>query len=132
LNKKSIGILSAHGSKCARKNRSGFKATLSSLISGNWPPTLSGIAFVCCVMVSVAAATKVSLAVFRVSMFLFVGFVLAAQSTPARKPQKPRIKPATVHFGDIGQQFGLRALTLTDVAAAARRLNRLHHGLQRA
>jgi len=44
------------------------------------PPTLSGIAFVCCVMVSVAAATKVSLAVFRVSMFLFVGVVLAAQS----------------------------------------------------
>jgi hypothetical protein len=77
---------------------------------------------------SVAAATKVSLAVFRVSMFLFVGVVLAAQSTPAGKPQKPRIKPA--HFGDIGQQFGLRALTLTDVAAAARRLNRLHHGLQ--
>jgi enediyne biosynthesis protein E4 len=63
-------------------------------------------------MVCASAATKVSLAVFRVSMLLFVGVVLAAQSTPADKPQKSRIKPATVHFEDIAQQVGLRALNV--------------------
>jgi len=45
-------------------------------------------------------------------MLLFVGVVLAAQSTPAGKPQKSRIKPATVHFEDIAQQVGLRALNV--------------------
>ena len=63
-------------------------------------------------MVSASAATKVSLAVFRASMLLFVGVVLAAQSTPAGRPQKSRIKPATVHFEDIAEQVGLRALNV--------------------
>lgn len=63
-------------------------------------------------MVSASAATKVSLAVFRVSMLLFVGVVLATQSAPAGKPQKSRIKPATVHFEDIARQVGLRTLNV--------------------
>ena len=49
---------------------------------------------------------------FRLSLLLFVGVVLAAQSTPAGKPQKSRIKPGPVDFEDIAQQVGLRALNV--------------------
>ena len=78
----------------------------------HWPTTLSGMPFVYYLMVCASAATKVPFAVLRVSMLLFVGVVLAAQSTPAGQPQKSRIKPATVHFEDIAQQVGLRALNV--------------------